>query len=254
MAQQIVVDAARLSYMAYMDPHVVQKAFDTPCTADPLIAPVLRRAKCAPIFCKDDRVDSQAYVIEMDTGLWLAFRGTHSATDAVMDLQIEQEPLTAANLATVHTGFLRQFKALESLLDAQVHPYMQSESSRLLYVSGHSAGAAAGTIAAYVYACVYPGRVHHASFGSPRTGNKVFADAYNAAVKLRCRCINGQDAVCKVPFCDGYVHVGIPLWVGKRDYFPQLPFVTGLVDHHCASYVHNVANDSEAPQDSSRRF
>lgn len=46
------------------------------------------------------------------------------------------------------------------------------------------------------------------NFGSPRVGNRAFADAYNAAIPKTWRITNSRDVIPTVPRLGGYKHVG----------------------------------------------
>ena len=46
------------------------------------------------------------------------------------------------------------------------------------------------------------------NFGSPRVGNRAFADAYNAAVPKSWLITNSRDVIPTVPRLGGYKHVG----------------------------------------------
>ncbi|CAN6476994.1 unnamed protein product [Victoria cruziana] len=55
------------------------------------------------------------------------------------------------------------------------------------------------------------------NFGSPRVGNKRFAEAYNEVVKDSWRIVNHRDIIPTVPRLMGYCHVAQPIYLKAKD-------------------------------------
>ncbi|EFN50817.1 hypothetical protein CHLNCDRAFT_141758 [Chlorella variabilis] len=114
----------------------------------------------------------------------------------------------------VHHGFLDAYasvrsevlRLLETVLAGETEPWT-------LYVTGHSLGGALSTLCAYDCArrtwrgVPRPAIVHY-NYGSPRVGNKAFAEQFDALVPNTWRVANSNDAVALVPRMLGYCHVG----------------------------------------------
>jgi predicted lipase len=61
------------------------------------------------------------------------------------------------------------------------------------------------------------------NFGSPRVGNKQFAEIYNQKVKDSWRVVNQRDIIPTVPRLMGYCHVAHPVYLSAGDVV-SLPF------------------------------
>eukprot|EP00268_Persea_americana_P020960 TRINITY_DN2099_c0_g1_i8.p2 TRINITY_DN2099_c0_g1~~TRINITY_DN2099_c0_g1_i8.p2 ORF type:complete len:101 (+),score=11.98 TRINITY_DN2099_c0_g1_i8:121-423(+) len=56
------------------------------------------------------------------------------------------------------------------------------------------------------------------NFGSPRVGNKRFAELYNEKVKDSWRIVNHRDIIPTVPRLMGYCHVAQPVYLAAGDF------------------------------------
>eukprot|EP00971_Amphidinium_carterae_P323684 6432799-Amphidinium_carterae.1 len=66
-------------------------------------------------------------------------------------------------------------------------------------VSGHSLGAAIGTLAAYDFATCFGMEVECVTWASPRVGDQDFAVAYGCSVPRTARFLNKFDPVPRIP-------------------------------------------------------
>ena len=132
--KMLLVDAARLSRMAYSSPDKVYEMYRQvkagKAISDTETAQVLQRVVEVPVHFNDPKTDAQGYGIKYDSPSGrmtiLAYRGTSSLADAFADSEIRLVPLKTVKLARqkgccVHGGFLSQFIALESQTDAFLH-------------------------------------------------------------------------------------------------------------------------------------
>lgn len=116
--------------------------------------------------------------------------------------------------AWVHSGFLSAYDSVRGAVLGLVDVALAGEESEwTVLLTGHSLGGALATLCAYDLSHRSWGtrtrpRLQMYNYGSPRVGNKDFAEAYNEKVPDTWRIVNGNDAVTAVPRLLGYCHVG----------------------------------------------
>lgn len=252
-AQEIRLNMAKLSWMAYQAPDQVQLMWGkkdedlqnsnwSPLTA---ASEVPRYASCASC-------DAQAYALKMGgctrAPLVLACRGTSSVADAMIDASVQLVPFSFADGKTtggvaVHRGFYEQFKGILPEVDKLYKGHLAGGG--FLMCTGHSLGSAVAALAALYYGSQYPKQVAYIGFGTPRVGNGAFAKMFDGAVLDRTRVINGRDPVGKVPPPVGYTHVGTEEHIGRSDPYPAIPALTDLPDHDIEKgYIRNLTDPS----------
>jgi len=176
---------------------------------------------------------TQAFSWVSDGTAYVAFRGTSSRQDMLTNLDVRRsgghaleedgDANTDETAVRIHNGFLRQFKAVEAPLIADLR--RRSAEYRRIVFTGHSLGGALATIAATVIgtndaetlgnpeiACI--------TFGSPRVGNRAFGRAFARVVPvdLCCRVTHYEDPVPMVPLSPFYCHVpGTSLRIGSTE-------------------------------------
>ena len=181
-----------------------------PATMDPEgeLAPVAGASPAAAIF---KGVES---VIK---GLTQGGKGSSVDVKAVVAEGAKVVAQTNAEINSemwAHTGFLKAYKAVRAEVLQLVDALVGNESNAwTIYVSGHSLGGALSTLCSYELATrrAWKGgkpEIINYSFGSPRVGNKTFAEAFNQVVPNCWRVVNNNDAVALVPRLIGYAHVG----------------------------------------------
>ncbi len=149
----------------------------------------------------------QAYVAWNETAVIVSFRGTEPdewgdvLDDAVFVLKPGHRRGTF-----VHAGFKAAIDRVWPALDARLATL---SSSRAVWFSGHSLGAALATLAADRW----PDTAGVCSLGSPRVGDRAFAAAFNMRFLRRARrYVNDNDIVTHVPppviLPLSYQHVG----------------------------------------------
>ena len=131
---------------------------------------------------------THAFLAARDDHCIVAFRGTDDAEDVLTDLRIK------LGEGDVHSGF-------ERALDLVWTEVVDHLAGRRAWFCGHSLGAALATLAAVR---------HNATealytYGSPRVGNKAFAEAFDVPAW---RFVNNNDAVAHLPPPKPYIHVG----------------------------------------------
>lgn len=125
----------------------------------------------------------------------------------------------------VHGGFLNAYdsvrRRLMTLLRASLDVSdVDNDPARSwqVYLTGHSLGGALATLFALELSSSELAKKGHIqitmyNFGSPRVGNKRFADMYNQAVTDSWRVVNHRDIIPTVPRLMGYCHVAQPIYL-----------------------------------------
>ncbi|XP_054793984.1 uncharacterized protein LOC129299533 isoform X2 [Prosopis cineraria] len=171
--------------------------------------------------------------------LVVAFRGTEQAKwkDLRTDLMLAPVGLNPERIGgdfkqevQVHSGFLTAYDSVRTRIISLIRlavGYKDNHSEPLhkwhVYVTGHSLGGALATLLALelssnqlvkkgaIYVTMY-------NFGSPRVGNRRFAEVYNEKVKDSWRVVNHRDIIPTVPRLMGYCHVAQPVYLAPGDF------------------------------------
>uniref|UniRef100_A0A0D3BYZ6 Fungal lipase-type domain-containing protein n=1 Tax=Brassica oleracea var. oleracea TaxID=109376 RepID=A0A0D3BYZ6_BRAOL len=185
--------------------------------------------------------------------LVIAFRGTEQTKwkDLQTDLMLVPVGLNPERIGgdfkeevQVHSGFLSAYDSVRiriiSLLKMAIgYMYIyflmhmlslpigrddvaEHEDKWHVYVTGHSLGGALATLLAIELASSQLAKrgaitVTMYNFGSPRVGNKKFADVYNQKVKDSWRVVNHRDIIPTVPRLMGYCHVAHPVYLAAGE-------------------------------------
>ncbi|KAK9671714.1 hypothetical protein RND81_12G049700 [Saponaria officinalis] len=170
--------------------------------------------------------------------LVVAFRGTEQARwkDLMTDLMLAPAGLNPERIGgdfkqevQVHSGFLNAYDSVRTrimsllkkaigFVDNDAGP----QSKWLVYCTGHSLGGALATLLALELSSTQLAKSESISvtmynFGSPRVGNRNFADVYNEKVKDSWRVVNHRDIIPTVPRLMGYCHVAQPIYLTAGD-------------------------------------
>ncbi|XP_010527179.1 PREDICTED: uncharacterized protein LOC104804568 isoform X2 [Tarenaya hassleriana] len=188
-------------------------------------------------FLDNDITDTQVAIWRdsMRKRLVIAFRGTEQTKwkDLQTDLMLVPAGLNPERIGgdfkqevQVHSGFLSAYDSVRiriiSLLKLAIG-YIDNVAEPPykwhVYVTGHSLGGALATLLALELASSQLAKqgtitVTMYNFGSPRVGNKRFADVYNQKVKDSWRVVNHRDIIPTVPRLMGYCHVAQPVYLG----------------------------------------
>lgn len=171
--------------------------------------------------------------------LVVAFRGTEQSRwkDLRTDLMLVPAGLNPERLGgdfkqevQVHSGFLSAYDSVRNRIMALIKyaiGYMDEEDAETIskwhiYVTGHSLGGALATLLALELSSSQMAKngvifVTMYNFGSPRVGNRRFAEVYNAKVKDSWRVVNHRDIIPTVPRLMGYCHVEAPVYLKFGD-------------------------------------
>jgi triacylglycerol lipase len=160
--------------------------------------------------------DTQGFVVENDSAIVVAFRGTQPKhpVDWMSDGEAVHAPW-AHTVGKVHKGFYRALDVGWSADPGHVLPRrLTTHGNKTIWITGHSLGGALAELCA-ARASFDPaiGRVPIQgvyTFGQPRVGDDAFAALLNGALGSRTfRFVNDRDIVPRVPFYSmGYRHYG----------------------------------------------
>src|SRR5210317_2231051 len=137
-----------------------------------------------------DKDGAQAYGIEKNGIVFLAFRGTEptQASDLLADAKAWHKKSQYGG--SVHAGFRGEIDKIWP----EIEEWMKQHTDKQVYVTGHSLGAAMSTIAT----SRLPAGTICYNYGSPRVGSPGFTKEFDKKYELH-RFVNNNDAVCRVP-------------------------------------------------------
>lgn len=180
-------------------------------------------------FFEEKSCDCQVYVWNTDKKIFVIFRGTEHIKDLIVDIDVRTEPLEIKNNSKdidpvrIHQGFHRQFFSIEDRLTNFIKKSIDDGSTEM-FVSGHSLGGALASIATYYYSKLYPQLyIETYTYGSPRVGDKEFAD--DKCHKNGYRIFNYYDPVPMIPITSRFQHVcATPICINDSSpfYNPQI--------------------------------
>ncbi|KAG8658495.1 hypothetical protein MANES_03G155700v8 [Manihot esculenta] len=170
--------------------------------------------------------------------LVIAFRGTEQAKwkDLRTDLMLVPAGLNPERIGgdfkqeiQVHSGFLSAYDSVRiriisiiKLAIGYVDDGAEPPVKWHVYVTGHSLGGALATLLALELSSSQLSKhgaisVTMYNFGSPRVGNRRFAEVYNQKVKDSWRVVNHRDIIPTVPRLMGYCHVAQPVYLAAGE-------------------------------------
>ncbi|GFP96184.1 probable feruloyl esterase a [Phtheirospermum japonicum] len=171
--------------------------------------------------------------------LVIAFRGTEQSRwkDLRTDLMLVPAGLNPERLGgdfktevQVHSGFLsaydsvrtRLISLIKQAIDHRDDDSLEQRPKWHIYVTGHSLGGALATLLALELSSSQLAKhgaicVTMYNFGSPRVGNRIFAEVYNEKVQDSWRVVNHRDIIPTVPRLMGYCHVAQPVYLAAGD-------------------------------------
>lgn len=253
--------SATRSTIAYLDPEDVNRIWSNSSKNETNICYyIFKDVLLAPKFHSDEKTDAVAYTWVQNRTLHIVFRGTSTAKDVKIDINILREPLFEENKQIlVHKGFLTQLKSLETELRTEI--ISRQKSVDTIHFSGHSLGAALATLASGLFSKIlriYNKRIVCHTIGSSRVGNKAFVDWYDGRVDESIRIFNFKDPVPLLPISVTYCHIngGLKLctdgtvktigkdkpWYIRILRFPFAIYYRNPVSHHaCSMYMSRLA-------------
>ena len=150
--------------------------------------------------------DGQAIIRETDCGrLVIAFRGTDSYTDWIVNILSYRRRFTFIRGAYVHAGYLSQH---DSMWDQIIeHLSWYTNVYKEILVTGHSLGGAQATLFSARVACLYPElSISCYTFGAPRVGNIKFVEGIHELTNLSMLRVNNENDIATWVPCFGFIH------------------------------------------------
>ena len=168
-------------------------------------------------FISDEDTDLQCAITvsHRKKRLTVVFRGSESYTDWRYNLQIKKVKL---NGVKVHGGYLKQLISTDicDKLVIKLQKLLKEYSDYDVYITGHSAGGALGTIFSYMLSPLIKQNIVVVSFASPRVGNKAWKQEYNSLSNIEhYRIVNNKDIITATPYIR-YHHCGKPVCINKN--------------------------------------
>jgi triacylglycerol lipase len=208
---------------------------------------------------RDASTDTRVIILENETDVIVAFRGTQDLRNWLTDLDCRR---LAWNGFKIHDGFEIALNSVFKQIKGKL-----AGCEQRIWLTGHSLGGALAMLCAYRlrHECSIAGVY---TFGQPRVGNAGFRDSYNLFLRAKTfRVIHSEDLIPRIPWLLGaYRHAGHEVFYpgrgialrcpGRRSaaslpqmdppWFAHLPSdlrelgcgrVSLLSDHHVNTYV-----------------
>ncbi|MEO0433438.1 MAG: lipase family protein [Cyanobacteria bacterium J06656_5] len=176
-----------------MRPSLVPKLFDIKRTDTQVALLQDPETQCGYVIFRGSDADRD-WLTNLDFSRWSA------VTDAVLDdKQLDYPDVygTSSSGVKMHSGFTKAYLAARS----EIHSIVGKSTMTRWVITGHSLGGALAKLCAvdlqYNFAPKISVKVY--AFGSPRVGNKAFAESYNRRVPDTWRFVNGNDVVSGLP-------------------------------------------------------
>jgi len=153
------------------------------------------------------------YVGRSDEAIIIAFRGSTTTSNWILDFEFTYRDYPPVPKAFVHDGFYKGYLQVADIVLAAVQKLQAGYPNLTVISTGHSLGAALSLLNG---AGLVQGGVKNVqiwNFGEPRVGNPVFAHYVNGIIGTIYRTINQKDIVPHIPPQDfGYHHVATEIW------------------------------------------
>jgi len=170
-----------------------------------------------------DRSGTQGFVTRDDKRkeLIVAFRGSLSPRDFIVDLAIILKPLETVGVAAIggaeaHTGFQFAYNAVAGEVLDTVRKEMAARPDYKIVVTGHSLGGAVASMASLSIRAALPNvPMQLFTYGQPRVGNEAFARQVENQIGVDniFRAVHTFDGVPTFVLGEiGYRHFGTEYW------------------------------------------
>jgi hypothetical protein len=191
--------------------------------------------------------------------LFFCLIGSDDLIDWIYDAQLFPENIILNNIqCKVHTGFLKQYNSLKSVIFEALNKYMTNRTQFKVVFICHSLGILGELAAIDIKNFNSTIIIDNISFGAPRVGNKDFCSVCNLTFRNNLRFVNNNDMIPSFQFFGGYVHNGTviifkenselsykdrTIWDDLKNVFlvifSWIPFfkLTEATDHNLDNYI-----------------
>jgi len=170
-------------------------------------------------FISNKNTDIQAGIILNNNCISIVFRGTDTITDWLYDFDFIKRHIELNDIE-IHKGFYDQLMSIYDEILNNINIIILSKPYLEIYITGHSAGAAQGTILSYLLSKIYKNKIIKLiTFGSPKVGNYEWYKHFNKINNIiYYRISNEGDIVTKIPNIN-YYHVGINIHLTNNNMY-----------------------------------
>ncbi len=160
------------------------------------------------LMIDEPSTDTQGAIMTNEHKIIVAFRGTTSSRDVLIDLNALVRPFPEGHpRSLVHQGFLLAHASVRNKVVDVLRGLLSSDRRRLIF-TGHSLGAAIATLSAVEAAMVFERPVIIYTFASPMVGNGEFVKVFSRHVATSYRLELKGDPVPNIPLI-GFEHVPV---------------------------------------------
>lgn len=169
-------------------------------------------------------------VMEDQQSIYVVFRGSTSTRDWINNIDTILTPYPNCSKFEVHAGFYHAEQSIQQAMVEEVRALRQQNPQYKVVVTGHSLGGALSTLAALTLTSLNTS-ITLINFGSPRVGNRDFAEFASSTIKNRFRLTHYRDVVPHLPWTERFVHISGEWY---EDQHGMLHPCEGYEDEHCA--------------------
>ncbi|KAJ9621281.1 hypothetical protein H2203_007333 [Taxawa tesnikishii (nom. ined.)] len=179
--------------------------------------PLVQAANATSVleFQNEGPADATGYLAVDHTNklIVLAFRGSHSLSNWISNINILFKDWSLCSGCRVHAGFLESWTATRNDVAAPLKAAVAANPGYPIVATGHSLGAAVATLAAAELR-TQGYNVGLYTYGSPMVGNNAFATFVTNQSGGNYRVTHANDIVPKLPgLLFGYRHVSPEYWI-----------------------------------------
>lgn len=158
------------------------------------------------IFISDNITDCQCYIYYNNNAIFITFRGSSSIDDWKHDLDTRTE--NPKDNIRIHKGFFDQYISVKDKIYKAIQQINKNINLENIHISGHSLGGALAYVCAVdIHMVTNNPNIRVLTIGSPRPGNKDFANYFNNNIRESVRYKNKNDIITKMPFTSKFKHV-----------------------------------------------
>jgi predicted lipase len=206
---------------------------------------IIKEYKCLneynKVFYITDKTNNYLSVITYNNDkINIAFRGTINKNNLMLNLYAKQENYLNKSIK-IHSGYLNIYLNFKEKLIFIINNIIKNNNIKLFIITGHSLGGSIASLCTidlfnyynknytknnYNFRCY--------TFGSPKIGNKNFANYYNSKIKYSYRFVNNNDLICVFPPTFFYSHIGHEISLNNNK---TLNFIK---QHEIDAYITNI--------------